>query len=205
MRVSSMLNNPNFFDDTELIFFHGTSTKHRDTFVKQGVSIPKNKRNKKKDFGQGFYLTTNYWQAKRYAKKICEALGGDPLVISCTILLGKLREELPNGYIIDEFNLEWLETIVQGRFYSKEYPLTEKYEWIYGRCGDGQTYRFDKMFQRDPDQDLNNLLPHIIPKEERPHYSYDQLWLGTKKAINFIQTVEFTHKEGNYYEIPHHR
>lgn len=209
MRISEIMENPKFRDETELMLFHGTSTKYLHSFVKNGVGIVK--LNKKKDFGQGFYLTTNYWQAKDYANRTVTATSKDnqktePLVIACTILLGRLREELKSGLIIDEFDVKWLEIIIRGRFHSDTTPLRDDYDWIYGKCGDGITTKFEKLYRQQEKTDLNSLLSHIIPKKDHPHYQFDQLWLGTKKAIKLIQSVEFINKEGVHYEkIPLHQ
>lgn len=206
MRLSEMIYKQKFLDTTEIMFFHGTATKWLPSFLKNGVRIPKTVT--KKDFGQGFYLTTKYWQAIDYARRIARFTNTEPLVIACIIPIDRLRNDISKGLIIDDFDESWLKTIIQGRFYSKEQPLADDYDWIYGRCGDGKTTVFDKEFQKSKDNpDLKSLLNHIIPNEEFPHYDYDQLWLGTNKAINYIKSVEILNKEGvdNYDKIPLHQ
>jgi len=201
MRLSEIIFNDKYRDETELIFFHGTSTKWLDCFTKNGIGIVK--LNKKKDFGQGFYLTTRYWQAKDYADRVANATSTAPLIISCVIPVGHLRKSKEQGLIIDQFDEEWLETILKGRFSPN--PLANEYDWIYGRCGDGKTPVFEKEYNKGKKIDLKILLPHIIPNKEFPHYEYDQLWLGTKKAISYIKSVEFINREENNHErIPHH-
>lgn len=205
MRLSEIIFNGKYRDETELIFFHGTATKWLQSFTKNGIGIVK--LNKKKDFGQGFYLTTRYWQAKDYADRVSSATGTEPLIIACIIPLGHLRENLEKGLIIDQFDEQWLKTIIKGRF-SPDEPLSNEYDWIYGRCGDGKTPVFEKEFSKGQENpDLKTLLPHIIPNKDFPHYEYDQLWLGTKKAISCIKSVEFINKkEGVSYEkIPLHQ
>lgn len=204
MRLSEIISNGKYRDETELIFFHGTATKWLHSFTSNGIGIVK--LNKKKDFGQGFYLTTRYWQAKDYADRVANATSTEPLIISCIIPLGHLREDQKKGLIIDQFDEKWLETIIKGRFYPEE-PLANEYDWIYGRCGDGKTPVFEKKFSKEQENpDLKTLLPHIIPSKDFPHYEYDQLWLGTKKAISIIKSVEFISKEGVSYEkIPLHQ
>lgn len=206
MRLSNILNNQNFNDTLELMFFHGTSTEHLSSFTTRGIGIPKAAKDKKKDFGQGFYLTTHFWQAKDYADRIAKFTNAEPLIIACIIPLGNLRKSAKRGLIIDEFHLDWLEIIIRGRFFSDANPLSKDFDWIYGRCGDGKTYKFERIYKKDEEQHLESLLPHIIPNEDNPHYEFDQLWLGTKEAINLIQSVEFINKEGVSYErIPIHQ
>lgn len=202
MRLSEILPNDKYRDETEVIFFHGTSKKWLKSFTTNGIGIVK--LDKKKDFGQGFYLTTRYWQAKDYADRISSATSEEPLIISCVIPIGHLRQNLHKGLIIDQFDEEWLDVIIRGRF-SPETPLANDYDWIYGRCGDGKTHIFEKEYKNVENPDLKKLLPHIIPNESFPHFEYDQLWLGTKNAIKYIKSVEFINKEEIGYEkIPLH-
>ncbi|WP_078395871.1 DUF3990 domain-containing protein [Shouchella patagoniensis] len=200
MRLSEIIFNDKYRDETELIFFHGTCTKHLISFTKNGVRIPNT--NKIKDFGQGFYLTSRYWQAREYANKMAKGSRTSPLIISCVIQLGSLRNT-NRKLIIDDFNEEWLETIIRGRF-TPINPLKNHFDWVYGRCGDNNTPVFEEHYRKnDTNSDLKTLLPHIIPNKRFPHYEYDQLWLGTNKAIKCIQSVEFISKEGlNYDPIP---
>lgn len=204
MRISEIVDNNKYRDSTELMFFHGTATKHLESFVKRGIGIPKNSRHKIKDFGQGFYITSNYWQAKDYADRIATSTKTDPLILACIIPITQLRQNLDKGLIVDEFNEQWLQTIIRGRFNNEE-PLSNDYDWIYGRCGDGHTYTFEKEYRSQEKLDLKSLLPHTIPNKDFPHHQFDQLWLGTKKALNYIKFVEFINKEVvNYEKIPLH-
>lgn len=201
MRLSELISNARYSDETELIFFHGTSTKSLKSFTEKGIGIVK--LHKKKDFGEGFYITTRYWQAKDYADRIAKVTSSEPMIISCIILLGTLRKNLKNGLVIDQFDEVWLETILQGRF-SPENPLSNKHDWIYGRCGDGRTVIFESEYRKDEIPDLTNLLQHIIPNRDSPHYDFDQLWLGTKNAIKYIKSVEILHREEDIHaRIPH--
>lgn len=194
MRLSEIIFNDKYRDETELLFFHGTATKWLDSFQQNGIRIVK--VNKKKDFGQGFYLTSRYWQAKEYANKMAHGTRTESLIIACIIPLGNLRK-LTRKLIIDQYNEEWLGTIIRGRFHSKENPLSNNFDFIYGRVGDGRTPFFEKKFLEKQDtEDLKTLLPHIIPNKKYPHYEYDQLWLGTKEAINCIKSFYMITKEG---------
>jgi hypothetical protein len=203
LRLSEVFSNSKYKDTTEMMFFHGTSTMWMPSFLKNGIKITKVK-DKKKDFGQGFYVTTRYWQAKDYANRIAGATNSEPLIIACVIPLGALRAFDTKGLIIDNFDDEWLDIITRGRFKSETTPLANDFHWIYGRCGDGATRDFEDGYRKG--KDLKKLLPHIIPNVEFPHYNYDQLWLGTYDAINCIQSVEFISREGvKEHVIPIHK
>jgi hypothetical protein len=201
-----MIYNKKYPDTTELMFFHATSTKYLSSFVKNGIRIPK--KYTKRDFGQGFYLTSNYWQASKYADRMAFQTRTEPLIIACIIPISRLRRDIDKGLIIDQFDKTWLETIIRGRFYSDEIPLSDEYDWIYGRCGDGKTLIFEENFRKNNDNlDLNLLLKHSIPNKDFPHFEYDQLWLGTYKAINYIKSIEILNKEGVgiHEKIPIHQ
>lgn len=132
----------------------------------------------------------------------------EPLIIACIIPISRLRRDIDKGLIIDQFDKTWLETIIRGRFYSDEIPLSDEYDWIYGRCGDGKTLIFEENFRKNNDNlDLNLLLKHSIPNKDFPHFEYDQLWLGTYKAINYIKSIEILNKEGVgiHEKIPIHQ
>lgn len=201
MRLSHYIDNQTYRDTTELLFFHGTTTRHMASFKKYGIKIVQLKKNTKKDFGQGFYLTTNYWQAKAWGEKISVRNDEQPLVLACVIPLGALRATRSKSLIIDAYDEEWLKYITRGRFHREENPLSNDYEWIYGRCGDNITFKFDRAYTISEERDPQLLLKRIIPKQDNPYYDYDQLWLGTYNAISYIKSVEFMKGVGNF-DIP---
>lgn len=206
MRLSKLISNRRYYDTTEIMLFHGTAKKHLKSFLDRGIGIVKEVEHKKKDFGQGFYLTTQYWQARDYANRIAKVTKTDPMIVVCILKLGKLRESIDRGLIIDDYDERWLETIIRGRFHSHKHPLNRDYDWIYGRCGDGSTEKFTELVQKEK-TDSKLLLKHIMPNEDHPYYEFDQLWLGTKEAINFIEFVRYFDLKGDgvYEKIPIHK
>lgn len=206
MRLSQLVNNETYRDNTELMFYHGTTTKSTKSFLNKGVGIPKLTGNKKRDFGEGFYLTTHFWQAKIFAETRIGFSNAEPLIVSCVIPLGALRTIKEKCLIVDEYNERWLEFILRGRFEREKNPLQNDFDWIYGRCGDGYTEDVQKMYESG-ERDLNKMLPHTIPNRNRINYEYDQLWLGTKTALDCIKSVEFVHSKGvdSNEKIPLHK
>ena len=55
--------------------YHGSAAKYKDDFLKKGIAFDKGVRNA---YGQGFYLTANINEAKRYA---CDAAGGGDAIL----------------------------------------------------------------------------------------------------------------------------
>lgn len=195
VRLSTIINTPSYFDSLEIALFHGTTTYHLESFRKHGIRLVDTK--KPKDFGPGFYLTTNYWQALDYATKYGVSTY-EPIVICCFIKLGDLRSS-KKFLIIDDYDELWLETIVRGRCNNKN-PLSNEYEWIYGRCGDRNTSVFNQKLEQCGN-DYKKLLELISPRDltpniNLPHYEYDQLWIGSKNVLNKLKNPHIIYHKG---------
>jgi hypothetical protein len=204
MRLSQIIDNEKYRDTTEIMLFHGTSAKWLSSFTTHGIKIVK-LTNKKKDFGQGFYLTTRYWQARDYANRIAKATNNTPLIIGCVLDLKALRDHRNRGLVVDDFNEQWLHTIIRGRFESESNPLSNDFDWIYGRCGDGHTDEFEEAYKNYKESnEYENLLRLLTPNIQFPHYDYDQLWLGSYTMIKLIKSAVIIYDEGGnrYEKIP---
>jgi hypothetical protein len=176
LRLSQILSNRAFGPDIEIMLYHGTSTYYERSF--QQIKIIEPQRRKIRDFGTGFYTTTQYWQAVRYANLIAETLGGNPMIVCVSTTLGALRK-FSNYLIVDEYNLKWMETIIQGRWIA---PLP--YDWIYGRCGDGNTLKVHRKYEEGASTE--ELLEMATPDPRKITYYYDQLWFGTEKVTQIL-------------------
>lgn len=177
LRLSNMLRDTQAFQSSvEILLFHGTSTFYSDTFTYIRLAEPRAR--KKRDFGTGFYTTTNYWQALRYANTIADATERDPMIVCVSTSLGQLRSQ-QNTLIVDEYSESWMETIKQGRWGE---PL--RYDWIYGRCGDGKTIELQK--RHDAGASIDELLHLATPSYATLTYHYDQLWFGTTEGIQIL-------------------
>jgi hypothetical protein len=64
-------------------FFHGTTRKHAETTVRDGIDPCYGEPNT--DFGSGFYTTTNREQAEEWAKIKASEAGDLPVVLRLTI------------------------------------------------------------------------------------------------------------------------
>ena len=72
---------------------------------------------KKVDFGQGFYLTNLYEQAKSWAVTIAERKGRNtkPIVSTYTLDYNSVKTDDFRIKIFDSYNLEWLEYVIDCR------------------------------------------------------------------------------------------
>ncbi|OFD56109.1 DUF3990 domain-containing protein [Bacillus mycoides] len=195
-RLSEIISNTKYLDHLEISLYHGTNTYYLEYFKEHGIR--RIDTEKPRDFGTGFYLTTNYWQALDYAKNYSISTY-DPMVVCCFITLGDLRS-FANHLLIDDYNDQWLETIVRGRCCDQDKPLHQEYDWIYGRCGDGKTYIFNRKLKEcndDHEKLLEIIQPSMLtPVQTFPHYEYDQLWVGSDEVIKKLKNTHIIYKKG---------
>ena len=100
--MEKVMEDPNWYNDPGhvLRLYHGTTSLYRASFESQGLQIVRRK-NKRRDFGDGFYSTTHRAQAQDYAKQTAVAAGdgGGPLVVVCEIQVQKLRDLIPHALV----------------------------------------------------------------------------------------------------------
>lgn len=72
---------------------------------------------KKVDFGQGFYLTNLYEQAKAWAETIAERKGKNskPIVSAYSLDYASIKNDGFRVKISESYNLEWLEYVIDCR------------------------------------------------------------------------------------------
>ena len=85
---------------------------------------------KKVDFGQGFYLTKLYDQAKAWAITIAERKGRNiqPIVTAFTLDYDSILADGLRVKFFDSYNLEWLEYVIdcrRGGDMQKQYDIVE--------------------------------------------------------------------------------
>lgn len=164
--------------------YHGTSSVNYKS-LNEGVNI--NLCNHFTDFGQGFYLTSNYIQAKKHAKKKA-LLKGDPLVFVYKIELPRLKREY-TGYILNKMNLEWARFIYNNR--SKNQNYIHHYDYSFGGVADGKIFDLVTLLDNH-DIDLE-----FFYEEIAKYPSYDQLAIHNQALFNYnivkLQKVVKTH------------
>lgn len=163
------------------VVFHGTSDIYQSSFEQKGIRLPKMK--KVRDFGSGFYTTTNKEQARRYAVRMADLLDGRPLLVTCSVSGTRLKELSP-AKILPDYNREWLDILKKGRWSGK--PL--EFHWIFGRCGDGVTTVVEKIRAMSDD---DALLKALTPRRGTSTYDYDQFWFGTPEALTAIENLSY--------------
>lgn len=130
------------------------------------------------DFGNGFYLTSDLEQAKRWAKAVVERRGkGLPIVSVFEFIendsLKKLSFQNPN--------VEWLKFVSQNR---KRIFYENKYDIIVGPVANDNTMPVINMYingQYDEDEALKRLLPQNLK---------DQVVFKTDESIECLNFIE---------------
>ena len=92
-----------------MTLYHGSYASVQVPLVKLG--------REKVDFGQGFYLTKLYKQAESWAKTIAERKGrnAQPTVSSFSFDFEAVKSDGYRIKIFDNYNLEWLDYVVDCR------------------------------------------------------------------------------------------
>lgn len=115
--------------------YHGTIDKHYYS-LKSGVDFDECLGNK--DFGKGFYLTTNFEQASIHASKRANTFFNrgkySPVVFVYEVDVSSMYTY--NHLLMNRLDDEWAEFIYNNR--NKAYKYDHDYDWVFGGVADGQ-------------------------------------------------------------------
>lgn len=132
------------------------------------------------DFGIGFYLTTDFEQAKKWAKSTTERReNGVP-----TISVFEILEEDMNQLSILNFETaskEWLQFVAKNR---KNMSVDSNYDIIIGPVANDNTMPVITLYLRgdyDEDETIKRLMPQNLK---------DQVVFKTEKSLEFLKFKE---------------
>ncbi len=185
--VSSINSLPN-------VVYHGTNTAHKDSLL-AGINVYKGY--KSVDFGQGFYTTSHYEQAKKlayeraiaYNKRHKNKSPVHPMILKYKINKDKLSEY--KGLIFDSPNDRWKEFIFNNRVgidfsVSKYYNKNGKYSFVYGCVADSNITEMVGFVQRK-----QITYGDFVDKlKALKQYDYDQLSFHTPEVVNVLDLLE---------------
>lgn len=176
------------------IVYHGTHSKHKDSLI-TGINVYKGY--KSADFGQGFYTTSSYEQAKRlaydrakaYNKHHKEQPPAQPMILKFRINKVKLSEY--KGLIFDSPNERWKEFIFNNRVgidfsVSKYYNKDGRYNFVYGCVADSNITNMvgDIKHQKITYGEFIDSLKAL------KQYEYDQLSFHTPDVVSALDLLE---------------
>lgn len=135
------------------------------------------------DFGNGFYTTTSYEQAARWAlvkkKRTKNAENAIVTIYNCSEKLFKNNKY--NIKIFEEANEEWLDFVIENRNGNK----THKFDIVKGPVANDNLFSTLTLFESG-----------ILSKTEtisrlKPHKLFDQISFHSVKAISNIEYIEY--------------
>lgn len=134
------------------------------------------------DFGTGFYTTTSYEQARRWAKIKMRRENKDKGFVSVYELDMSVAE---NQFHICRFNsadMDWLRFVTDCR---KGIPPTDSADMRIGPVADDNVYRSIRLFETgvlDADETIKRLKTEVLQ---------DQWTFHTSTALSFLRFVRF--------------
>ena len=135
-----------------------------------------------KDFGKGFYLTSNLSQAQKWAQK--KARFGDKAYIY-SYCIENAKVDAMRVLELLEYDEQWVETIAKCRLEG----LEPDYDIIYDRMADNQFHEISDALQRYSNQELTaaEVAQMIRWNDEN---SADQFCFKTQNAIGALMNRE---------------
>ena len=171
-----------FKDFTEITLYHGSFTK---------VDKPDLKHSKKgKDFGRGFYLTTDKAQGIRFAKLIARRNGLKAGVINTYKFTNFEGLDIFEFTTTDE---DWLNCIIGNRNskYKKLATPWSGYSVLAGKIADDDTARTINAYMAGAFGDVNS--KDAIKKAIemfKPEKLKDQICFKTKESLKCLEFIE---------------
>lgn len=155
--------------------YHGSNTDI------QQIDFVKSKPNK--DFGRGFYLTTDKHQAQQLAEQRALFFGGEPVINTYLFDEETLKDDSLNIKMFDDYTVEWVEFVVANRFNPTAQAI-HNYDIVYGPIANDKVGVQIELF-------TDNLIdmPTLIQRlKYLPGITF-QYFFGTEKAIALLQKI----------------
>lgn len=182
--LGKIISKLNDFHNKDLLknLYHGTTLLHSQAIQKK---INCNKSTRVKDFGKGFYITSNYNLAKQTAIKASNREADDPCVLEFKID-EKFYGTTYSILVFDSINSNWLGYILSNKSRNKNniiksFPnyYTEFYDIVYGPLADGVPNYYALV------NEFNNLEGEITDEHKRDFMN------AISKSFNFPGNDQF--------------
>ena len=132
------------------------------------------------DFGKGFYTTTNFAQAQKWAILKKKREGSNKAIVSVFEVPDNILER---GYKVLHFSgvtKEWLEFVIRNRRNEE----TEKYELIMGPVANDQLYVTIRLYEQEI------ITANAAIEMLKTHKLFDQLSFHTPETVSLLNFVE---------------
>lgn len=187
-------------DELPNVVYHGTVSIHKDSLI-SGIDI--NKGYHSTDFGQGFYTTSNYEQAKAlsvdkaniYNTRYAQKESANPMIIKYNLdkaLLKKFK-----GLIFDSPNDKWKEFIYNNRvggdfLVSEYYNKNGKYHYVYGCVADSKI----TDMTREVRSNIISYGDYIDKLKPLKNSEYNQLSFHSNEIVKALSIISIEIIEG---------
>ena len=132
------------------------------------------------DFGSGFYTTSDFEQAKKWALRTARIRGTGEAVISCYEFN---EEETKNLKVLhfEKADRSWLDFVAMNR---KSEEIKNDWDLISGPVANDQTFPTIILYL-DGYIDADNAIKQLLPQKLK-----DQFTFKTEKALSFLKFLE---------------
>lgn len=132
------------------------------------------------DFGRGFYTTSDFMQAKKWAERTARIRGCGEAVVSCYEFDGEPPDELR----ILRFSApdsEWLNYVAKNR---KNSNAADDYDLVIGPVADDQTFPTILLYL-DGYLNAESAVRQLLPQKLKDQYTFK-----TERALSLLQFRE---------------
>lgn len=130
-----------------------------------------------KDFGKGFYLTTHFQQAQKWAQNKARMR---EITYIYSYGINVIDENKWNILELLQYNQEWVDFITESRITGKE----SEYDIIYDRMADSQFSEISEILQLYSDSEIT--AEKVIEKIKWHNHSADQYCFKNERALSLL-------------------
>lgn len=130
-----------------------------------------------KDFGKGFYLTTNFAQAQKWPQNKARMR---TITYIYSYGLDVINENKWNILELLQYNQKWVDFITESRITGKE----SEYDIIYDRMADSQFAEISEILQSYNDSEIT--VEKVIEKIKWHNHSADQYCFKNERALSLL-------------------
>lgn len=130
-----------------------------------------------KDFGKGFYLTSNFWQAQKWAQNKASKKIKTYIYSYC---IDTVVKEKLNVLELLQYDKNWVDFIRKSRMDGME----TNYDVIYDRIADNQYLKISEVLQKYIDNEMTS--DHVIDKIKWSNNA-DQYCFKNERALKLLK------------------
>jgi len=157
-----------------MILYHGTNTDIESIDLTKGIRY--------KDFGKGFYLTTDKTTAIRMAQKKARLFGGNAVLITYNFDESALQSDLNVKIFEEKASVEWFLFVDANRDRKRKQPIHD-YDIVIGPiANDGVVLQLTNYRE-------GIYTPEQAAKLLQDKYLDQQYFFGTPRSLNFLHKL----------------